>query len=989
MKVKLKVILTLFVAFGMVFAGGGQSFAQEKTISGTVSDDSGALPGVSIIIKGISTGTEADFNGKYSIKAKVGDVLSFSYIGYVTVERTVGVSNTINVTLVVDDNLLEEIVVIGYGSGKKISSVIGSVTTVFADQLKEKPSPNALDGLQGRVAGLSIFTSSGEPSASSSFRLHGNGSLGGSSTPLVVLDGIPINSGQIVSLNPNDFESISVLKDASSTSIYGSRAANGVMYITTKTGRKNTEAIVTVRSQLGFSNLADREFFANNIMNAKELSDFWVATKYRTRAFVDDLLKNNPNDTQWYKTYYKKDASIVQNDVSISGGGKKTSYFLSGGYTDSEGLAYRSNFEKYTLRSNIESKVNEWLDVGIKLSFGYDERQTNPYGFNSTNRGLALLAQPWFTPKDPETGKRHDFIPGWGRYHPEYLAEIRPIVNRTLLLNPSGFISASPLKDLTIKVQAGIDFDDNTLSSNRLPSFIGNLGNGTASESLARETSKTITSTIEYKFNVLDVNNFIALAGHELVDYDFRSFSGSSGGQSDDRLLELDAGPDNVTVNQSSSEYVFESFFARLEYNYDSKYFADVSLRQDGSSRFGVNNKKAKFWAVGGMWKAKKETFLKDVNWLNDLTVRASYGTSGNSGLGNYQSQATVGTNQYDNNTGWLIGNAGNLELAWEKQSKAYLALAFTLFDRFKFNIEGYNRITRSQLVSVPLAPSTGFSSLTKNVGELRNRGVDVEFRFDVLKSDKAYITPYLTFNYNQEEVIELFDDLTKWIIPNTGVAWVVGQPITYIYPIHAGVNPETGLSEWFVPLDDNTVSNKDRNNVTSAFNSTRLQQSTGIKRQPPLNGGFGFSAGYKGFTLQSDFSFSIDKYLINNGRFFFENPNLFRGFNTSRRSLDYWKKPGDVTRFPKYNGPRFTQFDDTLIENASFMRLKTINLGYALPTKIISKAKLKGVKLFVVGRNLLTFTKYLGPDPEVDSNLALGTNPNTKQLSFGVEVKF
>ncbi|NVK53295.1 MAG: SusC/RagA family TonB-linked outer membrane protein [Flavobacteriaceae bacterium] len=963
--------------------------AQERMVSGTVTDATGeTLPGVSVLIKGTQKGTETDFDGKYAIKVKQNSVLVFSFVGKKTVEKLVGASSTINVTLEEGDNILEEVVIVGYGTARKITSVVGSITTVNSDELKEKPSPNMLDGLQGKVAGLQVFTSSGEPSASSSFRLHGVGSLGGSSTPLVVLDGVPISSGAIVSLNPNDFESVTILKDASSTSIYGSRAANGVVYITTKKGRRNQDATITVRTQYGISNLANTDFF-ENAMNRDELSKFWVATGYRSQAFVDNLLKNNPSDTKWYKVYYKSDVPIIQNDVSISGGGEKTSYFISTSHTEQGGLAYQSDFERYTLRSNIDSKVKDWVSVGVNLSIGYDERQLNPSGRNSTNRGLSWLAQPWFSPTNPTTGERYDFIPGWGRYHPAYREEVFPSISKNLQFNPSGYVSIKPIDNLTIKTQAGIDFFDFTVSTQTLPSFIGSPGNGSAFESFARNTTKTITSTLEYKYSLNDVNNFIFLAGHELVDNDFRSFDGASRGQTDDRLLELDAGSNNITVNQSSSEYVFESLFSRLEYNYDEKYFADASVRQDGSSRFGAKNRKATFWSVGGMWKAKKEQFLQDVDWLTDLTVRASYGTSGNSGLGNYQSLATVSANQYDSSTGFQIGNPGNPALTWEKQSKASLALNMTLFDRVRLNLEGYNRITKSQLVSVPLAPSTGFTSITKNVGELTNRGIDVELNFDVLKSKEAYITPYLTFNYNSQKVTELFNGLDRWIIPNTGVAWIVGQPVSYFYPIHAGVNPQTGLSEWYVPGSDNTVTNKDKNNVTSSFNTAALQQNLGIKRQPPLNGGFGFSAGYKGITLQTDFSFSLGKYLLNNDRFFSENPNLFRGFNASKRVLDYWKKPGDVTTFPRYDGPRFTQFDSTLIEDASFVRLKTLTLGYNLPKEVMSKTGFKNLRVFLVGRNLLTFTKYLGVDPEVDSNIALGSNPNTKQMSLGVEIKF
>ncbi len=962
--------------------------AQEKTITGTVTDQTGSLPGVSIMVKGTNIGVETDLEGKYFIKASNNQVLVFRFIGKKTEERLVGVSDIINVVLQDDNDMLDEVVIVGYGSAKKVSNVVGSVVTVNSKEIEEKPSPNVLDGLQGKIAGLQVFTSSGEPSETSTFRLHGVGSLGGSSTPLVVLDGIPISDETIVSLNPNDFESVTVLKDASSTSIYGSRAANGVLYITTKKGRKNQEAIVTIRSQYGISNLANTDFY-ENFMNRKELSQFWIETGNKTQEFVDNLLENNPGDTKWYKVYYKSNVPISLNDVSVSGGGEKTSYFASVSHVEQGGLAYQSDFERYTFRANIDSKVKNWLSIGLNLSLGYDKRQLNTSGATSLNRGLSWLAPPWFTPNDPETGERYDFIPGWNRFHPEYREEVFPANRKNLKLNPSGYFRIEVLNNLLFKVQAGMDFYDFTVSSKVLPSYIGNPGNGRTYESFARNNTKTITSTLEYKFSVNSINNFTLLAGYEVIDNDYKSFFASSRGQTDDRLVELSQGPNNRSVGEENSEYIFESLFSRGEYNFKNKYYLDASLRQDGSSRFGAKNKRALFWSFGGMWKAKREKFLQNTKWLNDLNFRASFGTSGNSSIGNYQSLATVGTTQYDGLTGFQIASPGNPSLTWEKQSKLSLGVNLTLFNRVRLNLESYNRVTKSQLVNVPLSPSTGFTSILENVGELTNKGFDVELNFDILNSDKAFITPYVNFNYNNQKVTKLFNGLDSYVLANTGTAWIVGQPISYFYPINAGVNPETGLSEWYVPGDDNTVTTKNRDNVTSDFRATALQQNLGVNRYSPYNGGFGFSAGYGGFTLQADFSFSLGKYLLNNDRAFSENPNLYKNFNTSKRTFDYWKNPGDVTTFPRFDGPRFTQLDSFLVEDASFVRLKTLSIGYNIPKQAITKSGLQNVRLFFVGRNLLTFTDYLGVDPEVDLDVSLGTNPNTKQFSLGVEVTF
>ena len=295
-------------------------------------------------------------------------------------------------------------------------------------------------------------------------------------------------------------------------------------------------------------------------------------------------------------------------------------------------------------------------------------------------------------------------------------------------------------------------------------------------------------------------------------------------------------------------------------------------------------------------------------------------------------------------------------------------------------------------LLDVPFPLTTGFSSVTSNVGGLRNYGYNVTVDADVYRNQSAYITPYFNFNYNQQKITELFQGRNYWIQPNTGVSWIVGQPVTYLYPIFNRVNPTTGLPEWFKPNSNPdliTSTTKDDASVTSTFNAVGLQQNTGIKRYAPLTGGFGLNASFKGFYTDIYFSFAKGKYLINNDRFFYENPSQFPGFNQSRSILDYWKNPGDIATFPKY-GVQFTQFDSRLIEDASFMRMKNFTIGYNIPASILKKSNfLTGCKFYLTGRNLLTVTSYSGPDPEVDSNISLGVNPNTRQIAVGLDFQF
>ncbi|RPE00133.1 TonB-dependent receptor [Aureibaculum marinum] len=986
MKTKFSGFLTLLLALAVQL-----TFAQQKTISGTVTDETGPLPGVTILIKGTAIGTETDFDGNYSISANTGDVLVFSFVGMKTVEKKVGNATTINL-IMESDNLLEEVVVVGYGAGKKLGSIVGSVVQVSSESIKEKPSANVLDALQGKVPGLQIFSSSGEPSATQSIRLHGVGSLGSSSTPLFVIDGIPVSDGSLVSLNSNDFESVTVLKDASATSIYGSRAANGVVYITTKKGKRNQEATITISSQYGVSNMANTDFF-ESVMNRDEFLDFMEGAGYYDAGTIDYINTTFPDtDTKWWETYYKKNQPTLQMDVSVNGGGEKTSYYVSGGFYDQQGLAYQSDFKRYTLRSNIDTKVSDWFQMGLNVGLGYDDRQSNPSGSNSTNRGLALLAQPFYSPVDEDGNPYMDgTIPGWGRYHPAYREKVYPANYSRLNITPSGYIQINPIKNVTFKSQMGIEFYDVRESSQRLPSFVGSLGNGSAYEDFERNITQTITNTLEYSFNINDIHDFTVLAGQEYVKNEYENFSASSNGHNDDRLLLLSAGPDNRDVSQYKSEYVFNSYFGRFDYSFDNKYFLDVTVRRDGSSRFGENNKYANFWSAGLMWRLKSENFLKDVSWLDNLNLKVSTGTSGNAAIGNYNSLATVGTNQYNTSTGWNISAPGNTDLSWENQRKTTFAVNTSFFDRVRLDVEYYIRTTEDMLVSVPYPYTSGFANITSNVGSLENKGIDVALDFDIVKGSDYYVTPYVSLNYNENKVTELFQGRDYWIIPNTGVAWAVGKPVSLFYPVFSHIDSQTGVPYWYVPnADPDKVvePNFDPNNVTSDFNTAALQQSTGKDRYPPLNGGFGLSAGYKGFFLTADFAFSQGKYLINNDRYFFENPTVFTGFNTSKRSADYWQNPGDETLFPSLDY-QFTQFDSRLIEDASFVRLKTLQFGYNVPEKFLkNQSFLKSLRLYVIGRNLLTWTEYLGPDPEVDSNLALGTNPNTKQVSFGVEIK-
>jgi TonB-linked SusC/RagA family outer membrane protein len=962
--------------------------SQVKQISGTVKskEDGMPMPGVTVLVKGTTQGTSSGADGKYSIMASDNQVLVFSFIGMKSQEFPVAGKTTIDVMLENDLMNLDEVVVVGYGTAKKVGTVVGSLTQVTAAKIADKPTANVLDALQGKVAGLQVYTSSGEPSQISSIRLHGVGSLSASSTPLYVLDGNPIDANTMLALNSNDFESVTILKDASATSIYGTRAANGVVYITTKRGKIDTKAQIRVNAQWGSSSLANLDYF-NSFMNTKELTDFWIAVGNRTQAQIDQTLHDYPFDTKWYKTYYKSSAPTYQTDISISGGGGKTTYFASGSYFFSEGLADRSSYDRYSIRSNINTKANDWLSFGLNLSASSDTRETNGYATNSLSLGLSMLAAPFYSPVDTMGVKYPDLIPGWNNYNPSYLAAKNPSETHNSQLDGMTYIQLNPFEGLTIRSQGGIDAYDRTAFLLRLPSYKASLNNGRAQQTFTRNVTLTTTNTAEYKFDIMSRHSFTILIGQEGIKSGNNYFLAESTGQTDDRLMLLAAGPTGRTVNQTKTEYAFLSYFGRFDYALGDKYFFDFSARRDGSSRFGRNNRYADFFATGLMWNAKKESFLQNVGVISSLNVKASIGTSGNSEIGNYDNLALVGTNLYNAGTGWSITSPGNPSLSWEKQLKGTIGVRFALLnDRYRFNIEYYNRRTKSMLVSVPFPYTSGFATVRSNVGTLKNVGIDIAFDFDIVRSKDLYVSPYVNFNYNKNEVTELFDGRKYWNQPNTGVTWAVGKPVAFFYPVFAGVDPADGQPMWYKPGADITILSKAE---TTKIFASGMEQNLGKPRFAPMTGGFGLNAGWKGFALQTDFAFALGKYLINNDRYFTENPNVWTAYNQSKRVLNYWKKPGDIAEFPAWNA-QFSQFDSRFVENASFMRLKNLTVSYSIPESLLRNTKFfSGARIFVIGRNLLTFTKYLGPDPEVDSNLTVGANPNTKQFSFGAEISF
>lgn len=1000
-RIKLLIVTLLTVLFA------ANALAQNIKVSGSVMDKLGPVPGATVRIDGTTTGTNTDLNGMFSIQAPSKGILLISCIGYKDVTMPVNGRSRIDIVLEEDTESIEETIVIGYGSGQKIGNLVGSVTTVKSETIKNAPSASALDLLQGQVAGLSVLTTGGVAGDNNvSMTLHGVGSLTSGTAPLFVIDGIPSSSRAIMAMNPNDILSVSVLKDASATSIYGSRAANGVVYVTTKTGSYSTKATVTLRSQYGISTLADFTMY-DNMMTGPELADFWVRSGVMTYADFESVYTDHgyTADTKWLNYFQQFNNPQYQNDVMVEGGGQKVAYMVGASQFHQRGNTFGNVYDRYTVRSNVQARPKDWLKLGLNINFSYDTRTANNNwgssssvgGNNYGMGGLSFYQNPLYPAIDPVTGYEYAYKYPNGLFNSKYYFENNIGIRDRYGLIGGVFVEVEPIRNLKIMSRAGLDASLQTYNYRCLPSFAEKFAADGAeagrSKSSAIQYSATITNTIEYTFNINRKHRFSVLAGQEGIFNNYDYFWAYSANQTDDRLLNLTNGPQSTfDLDDSYTQSSFLSFFGHADYSLNERYIFDASFRYDASSRFGRDKRWAPFWAIGAKWRAKNEEFLRNVWWINDLNFKLSYGTQGNSSIGDYVPYATIGSaGNYANATSLAVTNPSNYKLTWEQQGLFTANVNGRLFNFIDFEFEFYDRRTSSMLMGVPQPYTTGFTTVTSNVGTLLNTGVDITLGLDILKNPEYFFRINTTFNYNYEAITELFDGRKEWEIANTGVTYVVGQPINFYWPIYAGVDPEDGKQMWYVPGEDRNVTTMDPNNVTKEFNDAELNQNTGKRLNAPINGGFGLSGGWKNISFQADFAYVLGKYLWNNDGFFYLNPNQFPTKNQSRAVTDFWTPENKYAQYPDWSTGATMQADTHLLENASFLRLKSLLVAYSLPKRWLNwtNGVLKDFKLTFTGRNLFILTNYKGTDPEADSNMVLGLPGSSMQVLGGVEITF
>ena len=949
-------------------------------VSGTVVDGESGEPliGVTVLTETFS-GVTTYIDGSYNIEAEAGTSLTYSYMGYKDVVWSVptDASEAIhNVQMHTDSEVLEDVVVIAYGVRKK-GTVAGSVSTVKSEKIENTPTAAFDQALQGQVAGLSVLSNTGEPSASAVMTIRGTNSINSGTAPLYILDGVPISASDFNTINPADIESLSVLKDASSTSIYGARAANGVIVITTKRGRIADRPRIDYRMQLGFSQADGSKWdlmtTAERIRYEQEVG----MTDGQDYAFLSQT------DVNWMNEVFNSTAPLQNYEIAVSGADEKTNYYLSGGFYSQDGTAVGSMFERFSMRANVERKAADWLKLGTNTMLNFQRIEQADEGAYTlvTPISAARFMLPYWNPRR-EDGSLASIADGSWRgngQNPLEWLENNPVSFKKYKLMSTVFVEATPLKGLTLRSQMGVDYSHTTGFGVSYPSYAPNQGQGSASRSSTDGYTLSITNTANYNFKVDDLHEFTVLLGQEGVDYHYEAFSLLTQGQNNDRLTNISTGTRATSWDDTTdSDYGFVSFFSRGEYNYDNKYFAEVALRADGSSRFGRNSRWAGFWSVGLMWNIRRENFMAGtLDWLTNGQIAFSTGTSGNSSIPNYEHMALVGGGlDYVGDAGVGLMQPGNDNLSWEKPWTTNLAFHVGLWNRLNVDLELYYKRTSDMLMQVPLPYSTsGYGYYWDNVGEMVNAGVELNANYTLVATDEFLWNVNANVSYNHNEITELYGDVEEYELSGTNTKLVKGHPLGEFYiNRYAGVNPINGDALWYDKEGKLTTVLRDEDKVL-----------VGTSYHAPWQGGFGTSLSYKGLSLSAQFSWVADRWMLNNDRYFDESNGRFATYNQSRRLLtDRWKAPGDVKDIPRHGV--YTEFDSRLLEDASFLRLKNLMLAYQIPT---NSEVFRSARVYVQAQNLLTFTHFSGLAPEGTANIYAAQYPMARQYTFGLDLTF
>ena len=1075
MKTKFKGILTLFLALVVQV-----SFAQQRTISGKVSDGSGPLPGVSVVVKGSTIGTETDFDGKYSIKASSGDILIFRYLGYLSINKTIGSSSIINVSMKEDANILDEVVIVGYGTTTK-KSFTGTASVVSSENIDAKAVSNVAQALIGEVSGVSVTRTDGRPGSSATIRIRGFSSIEGNSAPLYVVDGVPF-SGDINAINPNDIESTTILKDASATAIYGARGANGVVLLTTRKGTsgKNTvefdfQSSVSSRTlprynlvdseeeymelvYAGLRNTADfagdnnpSQFALDNLF-----SDRGVAPLYNMWNVADGNGLIDPSTgrvisgvtrkytpTDWADAGYRDG---VRNEMNFktSGGTDKTKHYFSLGYLSDEGFIAESQYDRYSTRLNVTSNPVDRVKISTNLDYSYSEyNDATGYGggdvpymldFTPTIYPLYLrdtdgnivtnpnTNEPFYDFGDNTAGNARDFSATYNG-----IGEAIYNINRTKRHSVNGNINAAVeiMEGLTFETTYGMNFYSSNLDNTR-NSIQGSAGvalGGTLYKANTTYVSQNFNQILRYKTKFGEDHNFDMLVAHESFADRNEYFDMNRKG-----IVNLNpnaaGAPDNYLDQNGVStgnivETSLEGYFTQANYNYLNKYYLQGTLRKDGSSRF-YKNKWGTFWSAGAGWIVSEENFLSSSNVINFLKLKASYGVLGDQGNAAYAGQLGFNIENLLGQPSLAPRAVVDPNITWESSEQMQVGVEIELFKgAIQADLDYYVKTTNNLYVNKRLPPSTGDAIILTNDGSLENRGFEFNVTGNIVRNRDFNLSLTLNGEMFNNQITQMPIENSTGLPKVVNVSGLFGQSqgrSIYDYYIRewAGVDPANGNPMWIENWSDKnnngqydsgegipdmlvyTAANPDaviEERITNTYsNATRKYSDKSVI--PTVRGAFRLNSSYKGFSLSTQFGYSLGGYgydsqyanLMTNGK--------VGGSSYHNDMKDRWMQPGDISAIPRlYSNENVQAVSSStrFLQSSDYLALNNARLGYQVPSQFLAKTGFSSVNFWVSGDNLFLLSSRQGYNPTTSLTGQSGRytyNP-ISNYTLGVRVKF
>lgn len=1022
-------LFTMLAAVSITSSAYAQTAHQGQIID---AENKQPLAGVTVQLVGHTKNAVTDISGRFEISSiNESDEVEISYIGYQSIRIPVNqITGTIELQIASRD--LDEVIVVAYGTNKR-SSFTGSVSTISNKQLENRQVSNLSKAFEGQVPGLQSVAASGQPGTEASLRIRGIGSINASSAPLFVVDGNPY-AGDINAINPNDIQSVSVLKDAASSALYGSRGANGVIIITTKSGRNNGQTAINLNATQGYTSRAVKDYKQVNTDQYFEL--YWEALRNKalsngltaeeaarnaSQNLLTDLNINPygssfPNpiglngklasgaqalwDNPW-SDVLQQTGKRSQIDLNFGGGSEKSKFYIAGGYLNEEGIAIESGFKRYNVRANLDAQARSWLNVGLNLA-GSSTKQKYPQSEDSNTANIINFTRlvPSFYPyyeRDADGGLKLDAngntIYDFGEYRPSAaiprnnLAASLPLdkndINRENV-SARTYLEAIITSALKFRSTYSVDYVNNNSHYYVNPAVgAGVPYAGSVSKSNSRTVGQTWNNLFTFEKS-FDKHNIDLLGGQEYYSFNTQNISGSRERFVLPGLYEPVAASQLNNFTGSSIDYRLLSFLGRAEYNYDNRYFLSGSLRTDGSSRFAPETRWGTFWSVGGSWKIAEESFLRDYDSLDQLTLRASYGGQGNDNLGTYY--AYEGLYTIANS----LGEGGSLtsrlptpDLKWETNLNLNVGLDVAILaNRISWSVEYFNRQSKNLLFTMPMPLSTGYTGYDANIGSLRNTGVDFDLRTVPVRTANFKWNLDLNFSHYINRITELPNDQS--IISGNKILTVGGSIYDFYLPSWAGVDPTNGNPLWHLADDQGNISN----NTTSVYgNAVRFNLGSSL---PKLVGGIHNSFSFKGVDLAALLSFSLGGQILDNDYTQLMHNGNNAGRTWSTEILERWTPENTNTDVPKLttDNLNWTSASSRFLYSGSYARLKNLSLGYTLNEKVTSTLKIQSARIFLTGENLLTFYKHKGMDPEQTLNGATYFRyPALRTFSAGIQL--